>query len=70
MCGAFEQGSLVEEDCIHDKPLNDPKYFLQSFPEDNFEPFDWTRILATLSIYTNEITQTQFCDEIRDDIIP
>ena len=70
MCGALEQGSLVEEECIHDRPLNDPKHFLELFPKDKFEPFEWTHILATLSICTNEITQTQFCDENGEDIIP
>ena len=70
MCGAFEQGSLAEEDCIQERSLDDPEYFPKPFPEDKFEPFEWTHILATLSICTNEITQTQFCNEEGHDIIP
>ena len=50
--------------------MNDPEFFAKPFPEDRFEPFEWTHILATLSICTNEITQTQFCDEDGNDIIP
>ena len=63
MYGASQQGSLVEENCIHDRSLNDLEYFLEPFPEDKFEPFEWTHILTTFSICTNEIIQTQFCDE-------
>ena len=70
MCGASEQGSLAEEECIQERPLNDLEYFPKPFQEDKFEPFEWTHILATLSICTNEITQTQFFDEDGNDIIP
>ena len=70
MCGEFDQGSLAKEDCIQERPLNDPKYFPKPFLEDKFEPFEWTHILATLFICTNEITQTQFCDEDGNGIIP
>ena len=38
--------------------------------EDLFEPLEWTHILATLDVCTNEITQTQFCDEEGNAIIP
>ena len=69
MCGASEQGSLAEEECIQERPLNDPEYFPKPFLEDKFEPFEWTHILATLSICTNKITQTQFCDENGNEII-
>ena len=70
MCGASEQGSLAEEECIQKRPLNDPEYFLEPFLEDKFEPFEWTHILATLSICTNKLTQTQFCDKEGNDIVP
>ena len=70
MCGASEHGSLAEEERIHERPLNDPEYFPKLFLEEKFEPFEWTHILATFSICTNEITQNQLCDEGGNDIIP
>ena len=70
MCGASEQGSLAEEDCIQERSLDDPEYFLEPFPEDKFEPFEWTHILATLSICTNKLMQTQFCNEEGNEIVP
>ena len=69
MCEASKKGSLVEEKCIHDRPLNEFEYFLEHLPEDKFEPFEWTHILAALYVFTNEITQTQFCGEKGNDII-
>ena len=70
MCGASKHSSLAEEECIHDRPLNDLEYFLDPFLEDKFKPFERTYSLETLSICTNEITQTQFCDEKGDEIVP
>ena len=70
MCGASEQGSLTEEECLQERPLNDLEYFPKTFPKDKFKPFELTHILATLSISTNKITQTQFCDDNGNNIIP
>ena len=58
MCRASKQGSLAKEECIHDRPLDDPKYLPKPFLEEKFKPFEWTHILATLFIYSNEVTQT------------
>ena len=70
MCGAFDQGSLDEDHCIHHRAMDKKEYVLEPFPKELFEPLEWTHILATLDVCTNKITQTQFCDEEGNDIIP
>ena len=61
----------LKHGCVeHQKSLDDPEDFLEPFLEDNFEPFKWTYILATLSVCTNEITQIKFYDGNGDEIIP
>ena len=59
MCGAFDQGSLDEDHYIHHRAMDNKEYVPEPFPEELFEPLEWTHILATLDVCTNEITQTQ-----------
>ena len=70
MCGDFDQGSLDENHCIHHRAMDEKEYIPKPFLEDLFEPLEWTHVLATLDVCTNKITQTQFCDEEGNDIIP
>ena len=70
MCGALDHGSLDENQCIHNQAMIDKDYVPKPFLEDLFEPLEWTHILATLDVCTKKITQTQFCDEEGNDIIP
>ena len=59
MCGAFDQGSLDVNHCIHHRSMDDKEYVPEPFSEDLFEPLEWTHVLATLDVCTNKITQTQ-----------
>ena len=69
MCGASDQGSLDEDRCIHHQAMDNKEYVPESFTEDLSKPLEWNHILATLDVCTNNITQTQFCDEEGNDII-
>ena len=60
----------MREDCEEHRDVQDDGYIPEPFPEDEFEPLEWTHILATLDICTNEIVESQFCDEEGFDVQP
>ena len=60
MCGASKNGSQKE---TKERGFNDDYYILEPFLEDLFKPLQWSHILATLDVCTNEVVPTQFCDE-------
>lgn len=67
--GASECGSQVEEG-ERDRSFEDSDYIPDPFPEEMFEPLEWTQILATLDVCVNEVTPTKFCDKNGLDIVP
>ena len=48
---------------IQERSLDDLEYCPKPFLEDQFKPLEWTHVLATLDVCTNEATQIKFCDE-------
>ena len=60
MCGASKNGSQEE---AKERNLSDDYYIPKPFLEDQFEPLEWSHILATLDVCTNEHISTPFCDE-------
>ncbi|MCO5593057.1 hypothetical protein L7F22_047062 [Adiantum nelumboides] len=69
MCGASKCGSLVKEDCIVERSMDNEDYIPEHFLEQIFEPFGWTEILATLDVCVNELIPTKFCDEKGYDLV-
>ena len=70
MCGASDQGSLHQEDCVLYRPIEDEAYMPEPFPEEEFEPLEWSHLLATLDVFTLEEIPTKFYDENGYDIMP
>ncbi|KAH7422762.1 hypothetical protein KP509_12G024300 [Ceratopteris richardii] len=46
-----------------DSPVKDPAYTLIIFPDEEFEPHGWEKILATSDIVVNEEQWKPLCDE-------
>ena len=42
---------------------------MKPFPRHKIEPFGWLDVLATITICTNDVTPTLFCDEEGYDVI-
>ena len=70
MCGASDQGSLHPDECVFYRPIEDEAYMPEPFPEEEFEPLEWSHLLATLDVCTSEKTPTKFYDENGYDIMP
>ena len=70
MCGASDCESLVQQEEMVERAIEDPFYMPEPFPEEMLEPFEWGHILATLDVCANEATPTKFCDELGNQIMP
>ena len=53
----------ILNDNKYQQGFNDEVYILEPFPKDKLEPLEWTHILATLDVCTNEGVPTQFCEK-------
>ena len=60
MCGAVVCNSNLGND--EDSNIEDECYILEAFLDYQFEPLEWTHLLATLEC-TNEAIQVKFCNE-------
>ena len=67
MCGVSKNGDIKERE---EKETSNETYISKPFLEHKFEPFWWLDILATITLCSNNVNPTLFCDDKGYDLIP